>query len=186
MPERVRVDVREAVALAESVQPCDDAVRVHGLPIVLRKYKALVLVVFAQAKPFLIALLCTVRNPRQKIWLGLYAAAGICGVHGCDAVRRRERGAVMLNVSNTPKPDASHSRKWTLRMLYAVEQPELEAIAKRTVAQKRRRVEQRHFAYAAAKKAAWKLVGWDTHEPRLRSGEAWDCYFRYILEELRI
>ncbi|MDE6589807.1 MAG: hypothetical protein K2K53_05595 [Oscillospiraceae bacterium] len=74
---------------------------------------------------------------------------------------------------------------WTLGMLYAVE-PELEAIAKRTAAQKRRRVAQRHFAYAAAKKAAWKLVGWGARDPRLRSSEAWDCYFRYMVKELKI
>ena len=70
-------------------------------------------------------------------------------------------------------------------MLYAVE-PELETIAKQTAAQTRRRIWQRHFAYAAAKKAAWKLVGRGARNPRLRSSEAWDCYFRYILEELRI
>ena len=84
-----------------------------------------------------------------------------------------------------PKPDTSHSRKWTLGMLYAAE-PELEAIARRTAAQKRRRVEQRHFAYAAAKKAAWKLVGWGARNPRLRSSEAWECYFRHIVKELKI
>ena len=74
---------------------------------------------------------------------------------------------------------------WTLGMLYAVE-PELETIAKRTTAQKRRRVAQRHPAYAAAKKAAWKLVGWGARNPRLRSSEAWDCYFQYIVKELKI
>lgn len=91
----------------------------------------------------------------------------------------------MPNAKRASDPDTSHSRKWTLGMLYAVE-PELEVIAARTAAQKRRRVEQRHFAYAAAKKAAWKLVGWYARDPRLRSSEAWDCYFRYILEELKI
>lgn len=87
--------------------------------------------------------------------------------------------------SDIPELDTSHSRSWSLGMLYAAE-PELEAIAKRTIAQKRRRFEQRYFAYAAAKKAAWKLVGWYARDPRLRGSEAWDCYFRYILEELKI
>ena len=54
MPECVGVDVGEAVAFAEPVQPCGRAVRVHGLAVVLGEYKALVLVVLPQAKPFLI------------------------------------------------------------------------------------------------------------------------------------
>lgn len=92
----------------------------------------------------------------------------------------------MLKMANSiSESDTDNSRKWTLGMLYAVE-PGLEAIARRTAAQKRRRVEQRHFAYAAAKKAAWKLVGWSARDPRLRSSGAWDCYFQYIVKELRI
>lgn len=59
--------------------------------------------------------------------------------------------------SDISESDTSHFRKWTLGMLYAVE-PELETIAIRTVKQKRRRFEQKHFAYAAAKKAAWRLA----------------------------
>ena len=54
VPECVGVDVGEAVAFAEPVQPCGRAVRVHGLAVVLGEYKALVLVVLPQAKPFLI------------------------------------------------------------------------------------------------------------------------------------
>lgn len=91
----------------------------------------------------------------------------------------------MPNAKRASDPDTSHSRKWTLGMLYAVE-PELEAIAVRAAGQRRQRSWQRHFAYVAAKKAAWKLVGWYARDPRLRSSEAWDCYFRYILEELKI
>lgn len=91
----------------------------------------------------------------------------------------------MLKASDIPELDTSHFRKWTLEMLYAVE-PELEDIAVRTVKQKRRRLEQRHLAYADAKKSAWNLVGWYARDPQLRSSEAWDCYFRYILGELKI
>lgn len=91
----------------------------------------------------------------------------------------------MRRTSDVPGPDAGHFRSWSLWMLYAVE-PELETIAKRTVAQKRRRFERRHSAYAAAKKDAWKLVGWYARDPRLRSCEAWDCFFRYMLDELRL
>lgn len=87
--------------------------------------------------------------------------------------------------SDIPEPDVSHFRKWTLGMLYAVE-PELEAIAARTVAQKRRGFPAKLSAYEDAKKAAWRLVGWYARDPRLRNSEAWDCYFRYILGELRI
>ena len=41
-------------------------------------------------------------------------------------------------------------------------------------------------AYEAAKKAAWKLVGWYARDPRLRNSGAWDCYSRYILGKLKI
>jgi len=55
VPEGVGIDVGKVMPLAEPVQPCSDAIRVYGvLPVVLRKYKTLVLVVFAQAKPFFV------------------------------------------------------------------------------------------------------------------------------------
>lgn len=73
----------------------------------------------------------------------------------------------------------------TLQMLYATE-PELEAIAKQAAAQKQRPVDDKYRAYVVAKRAAWELVGWSARDPRLRSSEAWDCYFRYILEELKL
>lgn len=72
-----------------------------------------------------------------------------------------------------------------LGMLYAVE-PGLETIAKQAAAQKQRPVDDKYRAYVAAKRAAWELVGWGARDPRLRSSEAWDCYFRYILEELKL
>lgn len=89
----------------------------------------------------------------------------------------------MPNAKKASDPDASHFRKWTLGMLYAVE-PELEVIAARTMARKRRGAKLN--AYEDAKKAAWKLVGWYARDPRLRNSGAWDCYFRYILGELKI
>lgn len=61
--------------------------------------------------------------------------------------------------SDIPEPDTSHFRKWTLGMLYAVE-PELEVIAARTMARKRRGFPAKLSAYEYAKKAAWRLVGW--------------------------
>lgn len=84
-----------------------------------------------------------------------------------------------------PEPDTSHFLPWTLDKLYGID-PELKAIADRAIAQKRRRFYARVRAYAAAKEAAWKLVGWRARDPRLRSHEAWDCYFEYILDQLRI
>lgn len=54
MPECVWVDVGEIVPFTEPIKPCGDTVRVRRIPVVLRKYKALVLVVFPQAKPLLI------------------------------------------------------------------------------------------------------------------------------------
>ena len=81
--------------------------------------------------------------------------------------------------------DTSYFLPWTLDMLYQVE-PELKEIAARTVAQKRRRYQTKRDAYVKAKDDAWKLVGWEARDPRLRSQEAWDCYFRYILDELGI
>lgn len=92
---------------------------------------------------------------------------------------------LFITAAELPEPDTSYFKPWTLDMLYQVE-PELEAIAARTVAQKRRRFYARHDAYEAAKNAAWELLGWYARDPRLRSGEAWDCYFNYILDELRI
>lgn len=42
-------------------------------------------------------------------------------------------------ISELQKPDTSYFKPWALEMLYQVE-PELEAIAARTVSQKRRRI----------------------------------------------
>lgn len=41
------------MTFAESVQPCGNAIQVHGLAAVLRKYEVLVFVVFAQPRTFL-------------------------------------------------------------------------------------------------------------------------------------
>lgn len=88
-------------------------------------------------------------------------------------------------LSEIPEADTSYFLPWTLDMLYQVE-PELARIAVRTAAQKRRNFYARIDAYTAAKDVAWELVGWYARDPRLRSQEAWDCYFDYILDELKI
>ena len=92
---------------------------------------------------------------------------------------------LLMTAAEIPAPDTSSGKPWALDMLYQVE-PELEAIAAHTVAQKHRGIYARLDAYAAAKHAAYKLIGWYARDPRLRSAEAWDCFFRYILEQLNI
>lgn len=52
MPKCVMVDVRQAVALAEFGKPACYAVRVHRLPIFLRKQESLIVIVFTQPQPF--------------------------------------------------------------------------------------------------------------------------------------
>lgn len=91
----------------------------------------------------------------------------------------------VYTAAELPKPDTSHFIPWSLDMLYQIE-PDLKEIVSRTLAQKRRRFYDKIDAYTAAKDAAWELVGWYARDPRLRSIGAWDCYFDYIVEELRI
>lgn len=88
-------------------------------------------------------------------------------------------------LADIPEPDTSHFRPWTLDMIYQVE-PELKEIATRAVAQKRQQFYDRLAAYEVAKDAAWELLGWYARDPRLRSAGAWDCFFGYILGELRL
>lgn len=81
--------------------------------------------------------------------------------------------------------DEGHLLPWRREMLYEIE-PELRKIAGRAVSQKRRRFPARREAYCIAKSDALQLVGWYARDPRLRSREAWDCYFDYILSELKL
>lgn len=91
----------------------------------------------------------------------------------------------VYTAAELPEMDTSYFLPWSLDKLYELE-PELRDIAVRTVEQRRKRFYDRIDAYVAAKHAAEKLVGWFARDPRLRSSGAWDCYFRPILEELRI
>lgn len=81
--------------------------------------------------------------------------------------------------------DASHLLPWRLEMIYEIE-PELRQIAGRAVSQKRRRFPARREAYCIAKSNALQLIGWCARDPRLRSREAWECFFDYILSELKL
>ena len=74
---------------------------------------------------------------------------------------------------------------WTLEGLYQIE-PELASIAKKAIAHKGLQYERKRAAYVAAKDEAWELVGWEARNPQLRNSGAWDCFFRYILDELNI
>jgi len=87
--------------------------------------------------------------------------------------------------SDFPELDTSHFLPWSLDKLYAVE-PGLRIIADRAASQKRRRIHTRISAYTTAKKSARNLVGWYARDPRLRSSEAWDCFFANILDKLRL
>lgn len=89
-------------------------------------------------------------------------------------------------LSEIPEMDTSYFQPWTLDKLYQVE-PGLATIAAQTVAQRwKRQYQARRTAYVQSKREAWELIGWYARDPRLRSSGAWDCYFRYILGELRI
>ena len=84
-----------------------------------------------------------------------------------------------------PEADTSYFRPWRLEMLYEVE-PTLQEVAQKAVAQKRRRFYTRLDAYCRAKNEADMLLGWNARDPRLRSSGAWDCFFNYILDQLKL
>lgn len=90
-----------------------------------------------------------------------------------------------IRASDIPEMDTSYFRPWTLDMIYQVE-PELQKIAAEAVAKKRQEFYDRLDAYSTAKAKSYKLVGWYARDPRLRSSAAWDCFFRYILKELKL
>lgn len=96
-----------------------------------------------------------------------------------------ELSTLFARASDIPETDTSYMLPWSLEMLYEIE-PDLMDIAKEAVSQKRRRFYAKHEAYNEAKNAANELLGWGARDPRLRSSGAWDCFFRYILNELNI
>lgn len=98
----------------------------------------------------------------------------------------------IMRACDLPAFDTSYFIPWTLDMIYAVE-PGLERIARQTfdralIAEHKRdqRAYERLNAYTVAKSVAKTLIGWSARDPRLRSSEAWDCYFDYILKTLRL
>lgn len=91
----------------------------------------------------------------------------------------------IICAADIPEPGTSHFIPWRLEMLYQIE-PALIGIAERAVAQKRRCLKRRCEAYCGAKCQAEHLIGWNARDPRLRSDGAWNCFFNYIVKELRL
>ena len=75
--------------------------------------------------------------------------------------------------------------KASLESIYAAE-PDLRLVSEKAMKRKRQGVRARIAAYENAKREAWFLVGWCARNPRLRSSDAWDCFFRHIIRGLRI
>ena len=81
--------------------------------------------------------------------------------------------------------EANPSEKLSLVEIFAIE-PNLKTVADNAFLHRRRRFSGRIGAYERVKDAARELVGWNAKDPRLRTSAAWDCFFDYILEGLRL
>lgn len=95
-------------------------------------------------------------------------------------------GIKVYTAAEIPEPDTSYMLPWSIEMLYEIE-PKLKELADYAISFKRKR---KHYvkreAYVKARNDSWELVGWGARDPRLRSSEAYDCFIRYILDELNI
>ena len=91
----------------------------------------------------------------------------------------------IIKASDIEPADTSYFLPWRLEMIYSIE-PGLAMIAKKAKSQKGRRFETRLDAYGEAKLSASPLLGWGARDPRLRSSDAWDCFFDDILEALNM
>ena len=110
MPERMGIDMRQAVALAEFAHPVCHAVRVHGAAVLLRENKALILVEFAQTQPLGVLpcaisaeklyCLCWERNiaVRRGRLRGVLVNSAIRGIENVVA----DMDAVLLEVNSAP------------------------------------------------------------------------------------
>ena len=81
--------------------------------------------------------------------------------------------------------DTSYFLPWSLDMLYQIE-PSLKDIARQAIAHRKEDFYKRLDVYITTKEKAYELVGWGARDPRLRQTGAWDCYFDYILEALKL
>lgn len=92
----------------------------------------------------------------------------------------------LIAACDVPRPDTSYMLPWSLDMLYEIE-PKLKELADEAVSFKRKRNYQvKRDAYVKARNGSYELVGWGARDPRLRSSGAYDCFTRYILDELNI
>lgn len=92
----------------------------------------------------------------------------------------------LICVADVPKPDTSYMLPWSVEMLYEIES-RLKDLAEEAISYKRKRnCQVKRYAYVKAKRESWNLVGWCARDPRLRSSGAYDCFIRYILDELNI
>lgn len=94
-------------------------------------------------------------------------------------------GIKLYEWSEVPEPDITYMLPWRLDMLYEIE-PKLRKIADGLGLHKRKRFYNRIAVYERVKNDVWELVGWGARDPRLRSSGAWDCYFNFVLRELRL
>ena len=92
----------------------------------------------------------------------------------------------LICAADIPKPDTSYMLPWNVEMLYKIE-PKLKDLVAYAVSFKRKRNYQvKRDAYVKVRNDSWDLVGWGARDPRLRSSGAYDCFIRYILDELNI
>ncbi len=87
--------------------------------------------------------------------------------------------------SDIPKPDTSYFIPWRLKMVYEIE-PGLKQIADKASISRNGEFYERLDTYTEIKHEVKNLVGWFARDPRLRSSGAWDCFFHYVLEELKL
>ena len=131
MPERVRIDMRQAVALAEFAHPVCHAVRVHGAAVLLREDKALILVEFTQPQPLGVLpcaigaeklhRLCRERNiaVRRGRLRGILVDSAIRGIQNViadmDAVSFKVDGAP-FQAQQLPAPCAGQQKQMRQRL----------------------------------------------------------------------
>lgn len=98
---------------------------------------------------------------------------------------KENKMVIAKRASEIPEKDTSYMIPWRLDMLYEIE-PKLRKIADGLGLHKRKRFYNRIAVYERVKNDVWELVGWGARDPRLRSSGAWNCYFNFVLRELRL
>ena len=92
----------------------------------------------------------------------------------------------IIVASDLPEPDKSYMLPWSIEMIYEIE-PKLKELAAEAISHKNKRQHaDKRAAYIKARNESRKMVGWEARDPRLRSCGAYDCFIRYILDELEI